>query len=186
MENKKRLLKICLLGAESTGTTTLANSLASYYKTCWVPEFGRFYSEAKRYDLRSVDWKSEEFEYIADVQNKMQSYLEGIASNGILICDTDSWATRIWHERYMGYFSKKLDIISGKSKPDLYILTGDEIPFVQDGLRDGEHIRHAMHQKFVEELESQEVPFVILHGSKSKRLKEAINAIERIQEYGIK
>ena len=36
-------LKIVLFGPESTGKTTLAKQLASYYKTNWVPEFARDY-----------------------------------------------------------------------------------------------------------------------------------------------
>ena len=30
--------RICVLGAESTGTTTLAKSLSEHYQTLWVPE----------------------------------------------------------------------------------------------------------------------------------------------------
>ena len=40
--------------------------------------------------------------------------------------------------------------ISRHGKCDLYLLTGEEIPFVQDGLRDGEHIRQEMHRWFEE------------------------------------
>lgn len=32
--------------------------------------------------------------------------------------------------------------------PGLYVLTGDGIPFVHDGLRDGEFICHDMHARF--------------------------------------
>src|SRR5581483_9617149 len=37
--------RICLIGAESTGKTTLARALAEHYQTVWVPEYGREYSE---------------------------------------------------------------------------------------------------------------------------------------------
>ena len=40
-------LKIVLFGPESTGKTTLAKELASYYKTNWVPEFARDYLQRK-------------------------------------------------------------------------------------------------------------------------------------------
>lgn len=39
--------RICLVGAESTGKTTLAQMLAERYQTVWVPEYGREYSERK-------------------------------------------------------------------------------------------------------------------------------------------
>lgn len=37
---------VVIVGAESSGTTTLAKSLAEHYKTAWVPEYGRLFSEA--------------------------------------------------------------------------------------------------------------------------------------------
>ena len=36
--------RICLVGAESSGTTTLSKSLAEYYDTKWVSEYGRDYT----------------------------------------------------------------------------------------------------------------------------------------------
>lgn len=179
MKSKKKLIKICVLGAESTGTTTLAKDLAVYFKTCWVPEFGRIYCEGKISYSRYEDWNSEEFDFIAKTQNEMEDAFSEIAEKH-LICDTNSFATRIWHERYMEFMSEEVDKIAKKSVPDLYILTGDEIPFVPDGLRDGEHIRHTMHKRFVEELERQKVPFIIVRGSKRMRLKKAVEAIINI------
>jgi HTH-type transcriptional regulator, transcriptional repressor of NAD biosynthesis genes len=37
--------RISIVGAESTGTTTLARELAAHYNTVWVPEYGREYCE---------------------------------------------------------------------------------------------------------------------------------------------
>ena len=44
---------------------------------------------------------------------------------------------------------------------------------MQDGLRDGEHIRHVMHCWFEEALSAQPVPWKILHGPPEARLREA-------------
>ena len=40
--------RVCLLGAESTGKTTLAAALAAAYGTVWNPEYGRVYTEVGR------------------------------------------------------------------------------------------------------------------------------------------
>ena len=61
-----------------------------------------------------------------------------------------------------------------RGRCDLYLLTGDEIPFVQDGLRDGEHIRHEMHRWFEEALATQSVPWKTLRGPHEERLREAV------------
>ena len=95
-----------------------------------------------------------------------------------MICDTNAWATRLWHERYLGAASPEVDAIAARRPPDLYLLTDDDIPFVQDGLRDGEHIRHTMHRRFVEELENQSVPYALLSGTHEARMAVAVELID--------
>jgi HTH-type transcriptional repressor of NAD biosynthesis genes len=168
--------RVCILGAESTGTTTISKALAKHYDTVWVPEFGRDYSEVKL-ARGEHDWQSWEFELIAREQQAAEDAAAGVA-NKVLICDTNAFATEIWHERYMGEMSGEVAKIGEASKADLYIVTGDEIPFVQDGLRDGENIRHAMHRRFIDELRNRQLPFVVLRGSKEERLVEAENYID--------
>lgn len=171
--------RISVVGAESTGTTTLAEDLARHYKTVWVPEYGRFYSLGKEFGDKDASWRSDEFTKIAKAQVTMEDSLAE-ASNGLLICDTDAFATSIWHERYMGTRSVQVEAIANRQKHDLYILTGDEIPFVQDGLRDGEHIRHDMHKRFIERLEGDKKPYIVVTGSREERLQKAIRAIDEI------
>ncbi len=172
--------RVCIVGAESTGTTTLAKDLAKHYKTTWVPEFGRFYSEGKLFGDSNAEWRSDEFVRIANAQCNLEDALAE-ASSGLVICDTDAFATSLWHERYMGKRSIQVEAIAARRKYDLYILTGDEIPFEQDGTRDGEHIRHGMHKKFIERLNEDRKKYIIVSGAPEKRLREAVEAIDTIQ-----
>jgi NadR type nicotinamide-nucleotide adenylyltransferase len=57
--------KVVVLGAESTGTTTLAQDLARFYHTVWVPEYGRLYHEAKMFSDHTSDWQTDEFIHIS-------------------------------------------------------------------------------------------------------------------------
>lgn len=186
--------RVSIVGAESTGTTTLAHALAKYYntvwvpeylpkhdKTVWAPEYGRTYSEGKLTSAEAGQWRSEEFETIARLQNSIENSLAE-SSNGLVICDTDAFATSIWHERYMGFRSKKVEEIAKEIGHDLYILTGDEIPFVQDGTRDGEKIRHKMHQRFIERLKEDGKPFIIVQGTPENRLQLVTEAINKLAE----
>ena len=171
--------RICVLGAESTGTTTLSKALAEHYKTVWVPEYGRLYSEGKVFGDKNAEWRGEEFVTIAKAQSDLEDSLAQ-GSNGLVICDTDAFATSIWHERYMGSRSKEVEAIAARRQYDLYILTGDEIPFEQDGLRDGEHIRHGMHRRFIQRLEEDKKKFIIVSRTREERLETAIKAINII------
>ena len=173
--------RIVILGAESTGTTTLAKDLATHYQTTWVPEYGRMYSEGKLFDQNGSNWTTEEFTHIAMMQNTMEDALAEVC-NKILICDTDAFATSVWHERYMESRSVHVETLADEQRHDFYILTGDEIPFVQDGTRDGEYIRHWMHNRFEERLTETHRPFVIVRGNKEERLAQAIEQINKLIE----
>lgn len=167
--------RVCILGAESTGSTTLARALAEHFQTRWVAEFGRDYS-ANKMARNDSTWMTEEFTHIAEQQNRMENKA-ACEANRLLICDTNAFATTLWHRRYMGFASKALEEVARRGRCDLYLLTGDEIPFVQDGLRDGEHIRHEMHRWFEEALCVQAIPWALLRGSHEQRVAEASRLI---------
>jgi HTH-type transcriptional repressor of NAD biosynthesis genes len=176
-------IRTCVLGAESTGTTTLSKALAKHYKTAWVPEYGRYYTESLN-DPYHI-WRSQEFVHIAKIQQTMENQLAGY-TNGLLICDTNAFATNIWHERYMGQKSKEVKMVANNDKVDLYILTGDEIPFEQDSIRDGEHIRHDMHKRFEQELKKLDTPYLLVRGDIQSRLIESINEIDKLTRKKVK
>ena len=167
--------RVLIVGAESTGKTTLAMALAEHYQTTWVPEFGRLYTEARR--PSGELWRSEEFTFIASEQVRMEDALAHIASR-VLIADTDAFATAIWHERYLGHPSEDVLAIAAGRSYDLYVLTDVETPFVPDDIRDGESIREWMHKRFVEELSKMGAPVLFVSGPHEQRLKAAIARID--------
>lgn len=67
---------------------------------------------------------------------------------------------------------------SGARHYTLYILTSDDIPFVQDGTRDGEHRRSWMTQRFREELDQRPEPWIEVGGTHEHRVVDAGTAID--------
>lgn len=173
--------RICVVGAESTGTTTMARALAEHYRTVWAPEYGRLYSEAKLPCGDSYRWDTSEFTFIAEQQTALEDRLAREA-NRVLICDTDAFATSIWHERYMGCRSPQVEVIASARRYALYLVTDVDIPFVQDGLRDGEHIREWMHERFVTALARQGKRFAVLSGPHETRLRNAVDLVDGVLE----
>lgn len=171
--------RICIVGAESTGKTTLCEMLAEHYQTNWVPEYGREYCVEKWQDGITDGWSSDEFVTIATEQARREDHAARIA-NKVLICDTDPFATSIWHERYLNRRNTEIETIANSRNYDLYLLTGDEIPFVQDGLRDGEHIRRWMHERFVEALTATNRPWVLIAGTHNERISRAVQCIDYV------
>ena len=174
--------RVSVVGAESTGTTTLALGLAQHYRTVCVPEYGREYCEkmqAAGVDLWTYRWRSEEFTEIARQQQELEDSLARQA-NRVLICDTDVLATAIWHERYMNACSPEVEAIAASHRHDLYLLTGCDIPFVQDGLRDGETIRQWMTKRFEDMLTERGLPWVRVSGDRTQRLATAVREVNRL------
>ncbi|MGV3721506.1 MAG: AAA family ATPase [Actinomycetota bacterium] len=176
--------RVCLVGAESTGKTTLAEALAAHYQTVWVPEFGREYSERKLAADGAYHWRSQEFVTIAGAQSRREEEAARKA-NRLLICDTDAFTTSIWHRRYLGERSPEVEAVAAASRrPDLYLLTDIETPFVQDGTRDGESIRRWMHEILVAELNAQGREYIPIAGTHQERMELAISAIDRLLTLG--
>ena len=174
--------RVCLVGAESTGKTTLARDLAAHYRTVWVPEYGREYSERKLGEDGEYRWRAEEFAHIAAAQCALEEAAARLADR-VLICDTDAFATGVWHRRYMGGArSAAVEEIDASRvrRPDLYLLTDVDTPFVQDGTRDGELVRAWMHDAFVEELTARCLPFRHLSGTRPERLAAAVEHVDAL------
>jgi NadR type nicotinamide-nucleotide adenylyltransferase len=170
-------LRIVVLGAESTGTTTLSRDLAQALNVPWVPEVGRFYTESIM--TSDIAWNDDDFYAIGRLQ---QAYENEIAarSNVVIVCDTNAVATELWQKRYMRKTTETMTKIANNDTVDLYIITGDEIPFVQDGIREGEHIRHEMHQWFETHLAQKKTPYITVRGSQRERLAIALREANKM------
>lgn len=193
--------RVVVVGAESTGTTTMARALAEHYQarggvwsgTQWVPEYGRAYSEEKYASLLAaspnalfadVTWTSPDFELIAERQLADENAAAG-AGSPVLFCDTDPLATTIWHERYMGTRNPQVESIAARANHHLWLLTDDEgVPFEDGGLRDGEHVRTWMTDRFREELTGRNLPHILLTGPHADRLRTAVTAVDTLLTTG--
>lgn len=189
-------LRVVVLGAESTGTTTLSRDLAAalrhrggvWARTAWVAEYGREYShnllalaraQNPSAGVADIAWQSGDFSAVAAAQCRLE---EQATRNGgpVLVCDTDAFATRVWHERYMGRPSEDVAAIANALAPrSLYLLTSDTgVAFEDDGLRDGAHLRSWMTGRFRSLLGEQAVPWVELTGSATARCRSALAMVD--------
>ncbi|GAC1630408.1 MAG: hypothetical protein NVS9B10_22780 [Nevskia sp.] len=180
-ERARHAKRVCIVGAESSGTTSLAQSLAAHYGSLWVPEYGREYTEERITRTRAF-WHTDEFTHIA-VEQCLREDAAVKLCNRVLICDTNAFATQIWHRRYLGTESPEVAAIAATRSYDLYLLSGDEIPFVPDRIRDGEHIRHIMHAWFEQALNAQDTRWRLLRGTHEVRMTIAIAAINMLFEH---
>ena len=186
--------RVVVLGAESTGTTTIARLLAEHYAArggAWaatqcVEEYGREYTAWKwaqhpGAELDELVWTAEDFDSIGPEQTRRE---EVAARDGspVLICDTDAFATAVWKRRYLG------DASGGAwtTVPPraVYLVTDhDGVPWDDDGMREGDlSVRAAMTGWFIDALTAAGQSWVPLTGTLEQRLDVAIRTIDPLLE----
>lgn len=172
--------RVCFVGAESSGKTTLSRLLAGRHGTAWVPEYGRDYTVEKIADGTNDHWDTDDFVVIARRQGELEDDTAEHAGP-LLFCDTDAFATAIWHERYRHHRTRLVEDIADARRYDLYALCGIDVPFEADGVRFSEYIRPWMQQRFREGLRSRPFhePWIELTGSIDERVEALEAAIAR-------
>lgn len=166
--------RVVVTGAESTGTTTLALRLAEALNCPYVPEYGREYT-LNRAKVETTPWRSEELVEIARTQSELEDEATLRSTNRWIIADTDAMTTALWHERYFGHRSTEVDAIAtAQTRPFAYILTGDEIAFEADDIREGGTARHTLQDRLRAEIEAKNIPSLEVHGSVEERLNTAL------------
>jgi len=171
--------RVVICGAESTGTTTLAKALAQHYRTTVVPEYGRHFDWAVG---KHHKWTHADFIHIAEEQKRWEDKLARVSENGLLICDTDEFATAMFSEVYLGEQTPEIIDIAKLSAADLYIVTSDlGVPFEDDGTRHDSGRRPWMTQWFATNLPSNTAE---VFGDHETRLKVAIQLIDKMLQQG--
>lgn len=124
--------RVCLLGPESSGKSTLAAHLARTFNATLMPEYGRTYDAAYR---QGKGWQEGDFRRIARTHAAMRTVLCHRGAP-VVIEDTDAIQTAIW-ARYLLPGSTQLSdsILSGHEPADLYLVLSAEAAWQDDGTR---------------------------------------------------
>ncbi|WP_247828839.1 AAA family ATPase [Arthrobacter antioxidans] len=187
-------VRIILVGAESTGTSTLTRALTAHYRKRYpelvdVPEFGRHYTydkfaaaQAENPDavLADLVWTAEDFAVIGERQNELEN--EAAARCPLVIADTDSLATTLWERYYLGEGSHgSYRAMTQLPRRDLYLITDHEgVAFEDDGWREGEHRRAEMTEWFKEELTREGHSWILVSGDHDRRRATATEVVDLI------
>jgi HTH-type transcriptional regulator, transcriptional repressor of NAD biosynthesis genes len=196
-------VRVVVLGAESTGTTTVAGLLAEHYRarggafaaTPCVGEYGRDYTAIKWAAARTaarlagqpeptldeITWDAADFDIVAREQTRREN---AAAASGVplVVCDTDAFATSVWERRYLARAARGLQPWAAAELPhhDLYLLTTHEgVPWHDDGMREGDlEIRAAMTGWFAAALTDAGHSWLPLTGTLAQRSRLAVRAVD--------
>jgi len=160
--------RLVLLGAESSGKTTLAIALAEALGTTWVPEYGRTLHEQK---LGALVY--EDLLYIGRRQLELEDEAAAQA-RGWLVCDTNAATTALYSYYYFHRCDptlQRLALVCRQRYAHTFVCM-PTTPFEDDGWRGPEALRQFQHGAILMQLELLGIPYTLLDGSVAERVAQ--------------
>jgi len=170
---KDGILKIAVVGAESTGKTWLCERLAAHYNTVWVPEYAREYFN----DSDIYNYTLEDLVIIAKKQLELESRLTAKA-NRFLFCDTTFITLKIWAELEFKQTPEFITTQLKACKYDHYFITDNSLPWEADSQRQNKHSRDLLFEMNLQEVKKMNCGFSIVTGENEARLNSAVTIID--------
>jgi HTH-type transcriptional repressor of NAD biosynthesis genes len=163
------LKRVCIVGPESTGKSTLAANLACHFNTVHAWEYAR-----PLLDAQGGQCFAKDIPLIVRGQIATEDALAPQA-NRVLICDTDVLTTMIWSDMLFGDTPEWVRKLADERTYDLYIVPDTDVRWVQDGQRffGDEKVRRGMFERFIAELEKRGRRYVIVRGDWKQRFESA-------------
>ena len=169
------VLRIAVLGAESSGKSTLCEALAQRYGTIWVPEYLREFVDT----MGRVPFESDQFG-IARTQREREEAAAARAKR-YLFCDTTPLMTALYSRVYWGRVDAQLAELARSHDYALTLVTATDTPWTPDGLqRESEEVREMVHRMVLAELNERGIPFVLIEGDLPQRLRQVERALEAL------
>lgn len=160
--------RICLLGGESTGKSTLSVALAQALETTFVAEYGR-----ERWEEKGGELAYDDLLHIA--QTQVQREDAALAARW-LVCDTSPLTTLFYTLEMFGNAPDELYALAQRHY-HWVVLCEDDFPFVQDGTRQDETFRQRQQAWYVDQLTQRGIPFLRVRGSVSQRVAQILTAL---------
>jgi NadR type nicotinamide-nucleotide adenylyltransferase len=169
---------ICIIGAESTGKTTLARSLAERFSSPWVPEYLRtFCDERGRTPLQ------QEQQLIMEMQVANETRIARSANRAgapYVFCDTAPMLTAIYSEYVFADTSLIERALLLHERYAFTLLLDNDIDWVADGIqRDGAHVRASIAKRIKQLLDQHGLQCANINGRNEARTNSAIDALYR-------
>lgn len=170
--DKSKLVKIAIVGPESTGKSTLSKTLASHLDTVVVPEFAREYCKGLNRNYTLEDEIN-----IFHGQLLLEKQMTPFARNNILLCDTMVLNVKIWCDHLFGYTPESILSKLENQSYDLYLLMDIDLPWEDDELRDFPNLRSHFMEVWHKELKGIDANYTLISGLGDQRFQNAVAVV---------
>ena len=169
---EKLVKRVCIIGTESCGKTTLVKTLAKFFQTSWVEEYGRSFCEN---DLCMSEelLRFDHYAQIAYRRFDMESQAARTA-NKILFADTNAFITNFYCKLYEGKENPTVSEFEKMEKYDLILFLDDDVEWVADGLRINSD-RSKTRELIYEMMSERGFQYSVISGNYNDRMQQAID-----------
>lgn len=175
------IINVVLLGAPSTGKTTLAARLAEEFNTVWMPEYGREYWEQHAVDRRlTLDQLVE----IAE-QHLIREEARLYQADRYLFTDTNAITTYMFSRYYHGQAAPRLVDLANRAaaRYDVVFVCDADIPYDNTWDRSGDANRQVFQKQIIADLLERKLPFSLLRGDIETRVRRVKTILAHYQKY---
>lgn len=165
----KRILKVAIVGPESTGKSSMAKFLAKYFNTLYVPEYARYYCKNLNNKYTLQDELNMFYGQIA-LEDAIMDYTE----QNLIFCDTTILTVKIWSDHLFNQTPQVVIQEIAQRNYDLYLLMDIDLPWEEDPLRDFPNEREHFMQVWQKELDNLKSIYVKISGHGDIRKESAI------------
>lgn len=187
------MLKIAIVGPESSGKTVLAEALTAHYHGGYVSEPSRAYLEKLGRPYREQDLleiaRSLERSH-ADVPSASGKEA-AIATRGAhpvrrspgpMFYDTDTLNIKIWSQEKYGRVHPEIERMVYGTHYTWRLLCRPDIPWVYDPLRENPHDRDRLFEVWERELQAGGFSYTTIEGTHAQRMLRATRTVDALLE----
>jgi len=175
------IVKVCLLGAPSTGKSTLAKALANHFGTTFMPEYGAEFWLKNEVNRRIT---LQQFEEIAPEHLRREN--ERIRqADTFFFSDTCPITTYVFAKDYHGRVGPTLTRLAraAEKRYDLFFLCDTDIPYADTWDRSGDQKRHWFQQQIIADLAERRLPYRTLRGTLAERVARVAEVLARYRKF---
>ena len=163
------MIRVGVVGAESTGKSTLCRQLAERCGYRWIKEYAREYVENLGRPYTYDDVLLIARQQIAELQ---ASYPEPV-----VLYDTELIITKVWMQHVYGKVAPEVEQAIQEHPMDIYLILTPDISAEPDPVRENLDKREYFHQWYINEVQQTGKPYYLISGQGAERVQAAYNAI---------
>lgn len=165
------MIRIGIIGPESSGKSTLCKVLHERYGYRWIKEYARTYVEQLS--------RPYTFDDVQRIAQRQISEIKASYPEKVVLYDTELIITKVWMEHVYGKVAEEVIEALRAYPMDKYLLLAPDLPAEPDPVRENLDKRPYFFEWYEREIQATGVPYTIIRGEGETRIRNAYKAIQQ-------